>query len=75
MKDNGLLVVISGPAGAGKGTVVKELVKNDNIKVSVSATTRSPRRSRAAVVRKALHSCIAWGRGVVWAISTAEASM
>lgn len=43
MKDNGLLVVISGPAGAGKGTVVKELVKNDNIKVSVSATTRSPR--------------------------------
>ena len=43
MKGNGLLIVISGPAGAGKGTVVKELVKNDNIKVSVSATTRSPR--------------------------------
>lgn len=43
MKSNGLLIVISGPAGAGKGTVVKELVKNDNIKVSVSATTRLPR--------------------------------
>ena len=43
MKGNGLLIVISGPAGAGKGTVVKELVKNDNIKVSDSATTRSPR--------------------------------
>ena len=43
MKGNGLLVVISGPAGAGKGTVVKELVKNGDIEVSVSATTRAPR--------------------------------
>ena len=43
MTKKGLLVVISGPAGAGKGTVVKELVKDDNIRVSVSATTRSPR--------------------------------
>lgn len=43
MKNKGLLVVISGPAGTGKGTVVSELVKNDNIVVSVSATTRSPR--------------------------------
>ncbi len=43
MKNDGLLVVISGPAGAGKGTVVKELVKDENIEVSVSATTRSPR--------------------------------
>lgn len=43
MKNKGLLVVISGPAGAGKGTIVKELVKDDRIRVSVSATTRSPR--------------------------------
>lgn len=43
MKGEGLLVVISGPAGAGKGTVVKELVKDENIEVSVSATTRAPR--------------------------------
>ena len=43
MKGEGLLVVISGPAGAGKGTVVKELVKDENIEVSVSATTRQPR--------------------------------
>lgn len=43
MKNDGLLVVISGPAGTGKGTVVKELAKDDNIKVSVSATTRAPR--------------------------------
>ena len=42
--DNGLLVVISGPSGAGKGTICKrlrELMKD--LKVSVSATTRQPR--------------------------------
>ena len=42
------LVVISGPSGAGKGTVVKELLniykeKNDKVHLSVSATTRLPR--------------------------------
>lgn len=40
----GLLVVISGPSGAGKGTVIKEIVsKNKNVCVSVSCTTRPPR--------------------------------
>ncbi len=43
MKNEGLLVVISGPAGTGKGTVVRELQKDDSIRVSVSATTRAPR--------------------------------
>lgn len=43
MKNKGLLVVISGPAGAGKGTVVHELAKDEQIRVSVSATTRNPR--------------------------------
>ncbi len=43
MKNDGLLVVISGPAGTGKGTVVKELMQDEKIRVSVSATTRSPR--------------------------------
>ncbi len=42
------LVVISGPSGAGKGTVVKELLniyekKQEPLYLSVSATTRSPR--------------------------------
>jgi len=42
------LVVISGPSGAGKGTVVKELLniykeREEKIHLSVSATTRSPR--------------------------------
>lgn len=43
MNNEGLLFVISGPAGAGKGTVVNELIKDDNIRISISATTRAPR--------------------------------
>ena len=40
----GILFIISGPAGSGKGTVVKELVsKHNDIALSVSATTRQPR--------------------------------
>lgn len=40
----GLLIVFSGPSGVGKGTVLKEYLKNrDNIAFSVSATTRAPR--------------------------------
>lgn len=44
VKKKGLLLVVSGPSGAGKGTICKELLKkNDQIKLSVSATTRKPR--------------------------------
>lgn len=40
----GVLLVVSGPSGAGKGTICKALLeRNPNIKISVSATTRSPR--------------------------------
>ena len=44
-KKSGQLIVISAPSGAGKDTVVKELMKRDsnNLWVSVSATSRSPR--------------------------------
>lgn len=41
----GILTVISGFSGSGKGTMMKELVaKYDNYALSVSATTRSPRQ-------------------------------
>lgn len=44
MKNNGMLVVLSGPAGSGKDTVISELFKSDfDITKSVSMTTRKPR--------------------------------
>lgn len=44
MSDKGLLVVISGFSGVGKGTLMKELIsKYDSYALSVSATTRAPR--------------------------------
>lgn len=44
MKNKGVLIVISGFAGSGKGTITKELINRfDNYRVSVSATTRNPR--------------------------------
>ena len=39
----GRLFVISGPSGAGKGTICKEILENENIRLSVSMTTRAPR--------------------------------
>lgn len=39
----GLLLVISGPAGSGKGTVVRQLLEHPDYGYSVSATTRAPR--------------------------------
>jgi len=42
--EKGLVFVISGPSGSGKGTIVEELRKiAPNIGVAVSATTRAPR--------------------------------
>lgn len=44
MADRGILVVVSGFSGAGKGTLMKRLMeKYDNYALSVSATTRDPR--------------------------------
>ena len=41
--NKGSLIVISGPAGSGKGTVVRLLLQDENYKVSVSTTSRQPR--------------------------------
>ena len=41
--NKGRLFVISGPSGTGKGTICKELIKDDKIRLSVSMTTRNPR--------------------------------
>ena len=44
MDRKGILLVVSGFSGAGKGTLMKELVSRyDNYALSISATTRSPR--------------------------------
>jgi guanylate kinase len=44
--EKGLLIVVSGPSGAGKGTVCSALLQaHQEIELSVSATTREPRKA------------------------------
>ena len=44
MKNLNKLIILTGPSGVGKGTVVKEILsKEKNIWLSISATTREPR--------------------------------
>ena len=41
-----LLIVVSSPSGAGKTSVCRKLLENnDNIQISISATTRKPRKN------------------------------
>ena len=43
-KITGDLIVISGPSGSGKGTIIQELLKDsDNLHLSISATSRGMR--------------------------------
>ena len=41
--EKGLLIVLSGPSGSGKGTVRAQVMKRGDFAFSVSATTRAPR--------------------------------
>ena len=42
-KEDGIMVILSSPSGAGKTTLTKLLSKNNNYSISVSHTTRKPR--------------------------------
>ena len=45
MKNSGILIVVSGFSGAGKGTLMKRLLeKYDTYSLSISMTTREPRQ-------------------------------
>lgn len=41
--NKGLLIVVSAPSGCGKGTILREILKDDKYYYSVSSTTREPR--------------------------------
>ena len=41
--NDGVMIILSSPSGAGKTTLVNLLSKLDNFKVSISHTTRQPR--------------------------------
>ncbi len=46
MTDKGLLVILSGPSGCGKDTVIEELkLRDSNVVVSISSTTREKREN------------------------------
>ena len=50
----GILFVVSGPSGAGKGTVMGEVFKRiDDLNFSVSATTRAPRNGERDEIGRA----------------------
>ena len=42
-KSKGRIIIVSGPSGVGKGTVIKKLIKLKEYALSISATTRIPR--------------------------------
>ncbi len=44
MNSRGQLIVLSGPSGCGKGTILKEMLRTEEkMRLSISLTTRSPR--------------------------------
>lgn len=73
MNRKGVLTVVSGFSGAGKGTIMKELVKKYPYQLSISATTRNPRqgeedgREYFFLTREAFESMIEKDQLIEWA--------
>ena len=43
--DQGIIVILSSPSGAGKTSLVKEISSKNNFSISISHTTRKPRKN------------------------------
>ena len=56
MKKQGILLLISGPSGSGKGTIVGQLCEKDDFALSISATTRKPREKEEHGVHYFFHT-------------------
>ena len=73
MKKSGVLTVISGFSGVGKGTIVKKLVAEQGYSLSISATSRLPRegevhgREYFFLTREEFHSVIENNGLIEWA--------
>ena len=73
MKRAGVLSVISGFSGVGKGTIVKKLVEKEGYVLSVSATSRAPRQGEVHgreyffLTREEFHSMIENDGLIEWA--------
>ena len=70
----GRLIVLSGPSGVGKGTLLKELLlRHPELYLSISATSRSPREGEVEGVdyyfysRDRFEATIAAGACLEWA--------
>ncbi len=72
MSKKGVLTVVSGFSGAGKGTLMKALLKKYDYELSISATTRSPRegeehgREYFFLTREEFESMIETGKLIEW---------